>query len=205
MKDARIDEYINNAQPFAQPILAHLRELIHKALPDVQETIKWGSPSFDYKGGICMISGFKEHCTFGFFKESLMPDLQKYLKDHVIDKSSAMGSWGRIQDLSNLPPDEKIISWVKEAALLNEKGLKVKRSAPETRKKNPMPEFVRRKLESNNVMDAYNSRPPYQQNDYVGWISEAKQEETRQKRLEQMIDELKKGNVYMKMKWSGGK
>lgn len=201
MKNPKVDEYINSAQPFAQPILIHLREVIHKALPEVEETIKWGSPCFDHKGTICMISAFKEHCTMGFFKEKLMPDLQKYLKDHVIDKESAMGTWGRIEKLDNLPPDEKIMLWVKEAAELNEKGIKIKKIS-KPRKKYPMPDDIAHTLESNNVLEAYNSRPPYQKNDYIGWITSAKQEETRQKRLEQMIDELKKGNVYMKMKWN---
>ncbi|MFZ5820774.1 MAG: YdeI/OmpD-associated family protein [Chloroflexota bacterium] len=67
----------------------------------------------------------------------------------------------------------------------------------------PMPDFFRAALEARNLMEAYRSRPPYQQNDYIGWIMRAKLEATRQRRLEQMLDELEKGGVYMKMKWAG--
>lgn len=66
----------------------------------------------------------------------------------------------------------------------------------------PMPDFIRDALNDNELMDLYRSRPPYQQNDYIGWIQRAKREETRRKRLNQMLDELNKGNVYMKMKWN---
>ena len=65
-----------------------------------------------------------------------------------------------------------------------------------------MPDFIRDALDQHGLMDAYRSRPPYQQNDYIGWIQRAKLEATRQKRLDQMLDELKKGNVYMRMKWN---
>ena len=71
-----------------------------------------------------------------------------------------------------------------------------------TRPRYPMPDFIRDALNENNVMDAYQARPPYQRNDYIGWITRAKLEATKQKRLKQMLDELKKGNVYMKMKWN---
>ena len=70
-----------------------------------------------------------------------------------------------------------------------------------TRPRYPMPDFIRDALNENDLMDAYHSRPPYQQNDYIGWIQRTKREETKQKRLHQMLDELKKKNVYMKMKW----
>lgn len=68
----------------------------------------------------------------------------------------------------------------------------------------PMPDFIRDALNARKLMDAYLARPPYQQNDYIGWITRAKLEATRQKRLNQMLDELEKGGVYMKMKWKGG-
>ena len=64
-----------------------------------------------------------------------------------------------------------------------------------------MPAFIKKALKSENLLNAYKNRPPYQQNDYVGWITRAKREETKQKRLQQMLNELRKGNVYMKMRW----
>ncbi len=78
-KDARIDAYIKNSEEFAKPILAHFRALIHKACPDVEETMKWSFPHFDYKGEMmCSMASFKEHCAFGFWKTSLMKDPHKY-------------------------------------------------------------------------------------------------------------------------------
>jgi uncharacterized protein YdeI (YjbR/CyaY-like superfamily) len=71
-----------------------------------------------------------------------------------------------------------------------------------TRPRYPMPDFIREALNTRGLMDAYHERPPYQRNDYIGWITRAKQEPTRQKRLEQMLDELEKGGVYMRMKWN---
>ncbi len=63
-----------------------------------------------------------------------------------------------------------------------------------------MPDFVRRALDESGLMEAYQTRPAYQQNDYVGWINRAKRQETKEKRLRQMLEELARGGVYMKMK-----
>ena len=77
----------------------------------------------------------------------------------------------------------------------------VKDSVPPTRRpRHPMPGFVRQALVRHGLMDAYRDRPAYQQNDYIGWITRARREETREKRLAQMLDELERGGVYMKMK-----
>ena len=74
-QDPRVDAYITKAQPFAQPILIHIRKVVHAAVPDVQETMKWSSPHFDYKGIFCGMAAFKEHVGFGFWKAGLMKDL----------------------------------------------------------------------------------------------------------------------------------
>ncbi|MEW6239745.1 MAG: YdeI/OmpD-associated family protein [Chloroflexota bacterium] len=66
----------------------------------------------------------------------------------------------------------------------------------------PMPDFFRDALNARGLLDAYRARPPYQQNDYIGWIMRARQDATRQKRLNQMLDELERGGVYMRMKWN---
>ncbi len=67
-----------------------------------------------------------------------------------------------------------------------------------------MPDFVRAALEEEKLLEAYQARPPYQQNDYIGWINQAKREETKMKRLNQMLVELKQGNIYMKMDYRPG-
>jgi hypothetical protein len=70
--DPRIDDYIAKSQDFARPILEHLRDLVHKACPEVEETMKWSFPHFDYKGMMCSMAAFKQHCAFGFWKASLI-------------------------------------------------------------------------------------------------------------------------------------
>src|SRR5579872_2817142 len=120
-KDLRIDAYIEKAQPFAQPVLKHLRKLVHQTCPEAQETIKWGFASFDYRGPFCSMASFKQHCVFGFWKTSLMKD-PKGILDR---KDEAMGSLGRITGMHDLPPDKVIISFIKQAMELNEKGVKL--------------------------------------------------------------------------------
>jgi uncharacterized protein YdeI (YjbR/CyaY-like superfamily) len=79
----------------------------------------------------------------------------------------------------------------------------MKKAMPTKRKRYSMPKDMQLALKENDVQEAYNARPPYQRNDYIGWITRAKQDATRLKRINQMVAELKKGNVYMKMVWKG--
>jgi hypothetical protein len=128
-KYSNIDNYINAALPFAQPILKHLRALVHKACPDVEEKIKWSFPHFEYKGPMCHMAAFKQHCAFGFWKAALMTDKT------LIDKAAteeAMGHFGRITSLNDLPSDRKLNAYIKEAMALNEAGIK----APPPKKNN---------------------------------------------------------------------
>jgi hypothetical protein len=77
LTDPRVDAYIEKSQPFAKPILLHLRQLVHKACPDISETIKWGFPNFEYKGLVCNMASFKSHCAFGFWKAGIDERFQK--------------------------------------------------------------------------------------------------------------------------------
>lgn len=120
--DRRVDEYIDKSADFAKPILIHLRQLVHKTCPDVQETIKWGFPVFEYKGPMCHMASFKHHCAFGFWKAALIKD--KSLLDNA-KSESAMGHLGKLTSLKDLPSDKKIIANIKEAMKLNDGGLKV--------------------------------------------------------------------------------
>src|SRR5258705_9762882 len=121
--DKRIDTYIEKKAEFAKPILTHIRELVHKACPGVQETIKWGMPYFDYEGSIlCAMAAFKEHCTFLFWKASLMKDPEKIFQ---ITEREAMGHFGRITSLKDLPTDKILVAYIKEAAALNEQEIKL--------------------------------------------------------------------------------
>ena len=119
-KDDRIDAYIAKSQDFAKPILRHIRERVHEACPDVEETMKWSSPTFTYKGLLCGMSAFKEHCAFGFWKGSLI------LGKREGKAEEAAGDFGRITKVSDLPSKKVLSGYIKEAMKLNENGVKVR-------------------------------------------------------------------------------
>src|SRR5262245_57422747 len=126
-RDARIDAYIAKSAEFARPILTHLRELVHSACPDVEETMKWSFPHFMYKGMLCSMASFKEHCAFGFWKGSLI------VEKGNSELERAMGQFGRITRLAELPSKKVMIGYIKEAMKLNEAGVKSPtRSKPNT-------------------------------------------------------------------------
>lgn len=125
--DKKVDEYIENAAEFAQPILVHLRKLVHQACPEVTEAIKWNFPTFDHKGMLCDMAAFKQHCTFGFWKQELMEDFKIFLKNR---EEGGMGSFGKITSLDELPPDDQLISYIREAVRLNDEGIKLPRKKP---------------------------------------------------------------------------
>lgn len=121
-KDLRVDKYIANAADFAKPMLNHLRELVHKACPETEEIIKWGFPHFDYKGMMCSMAAFKQHCAFTFWKAALMKD--KKLIENA-KSESAMGHLGRITSLNDLPSDKILMAYIKEAKKLNDDDVKL--------------------------------------------------------------------------------
>jgi len=131
-KNPKIDAYIEKVAPFAQPVLKHLRKLVHKTCPQVEETIKWGMPCFEYKGLLCSFASFKEHCTFGFWKAGIMIDAGVLLGK---ESKSAMGNLGRITSMKDLPSDKILIGWIKEAMKLNDAGIKVPKAVTKHEKK----------------------------------------------------------------------
>src|SRR5438034_20902 len=120
-KDRRVDDYIARSAPFAKPILRHLRSVVHAACPSIEETLKWSSPSFTHKGIVCGMAAFKEHCVFGFWKEALLRDRIARLPR---GEGEAMGQFGRITSLSQLPGDQVLMRLVRAAVELNERGIK---------------------------------------------------------------------------------
>lgn len=186
--DPRIDAYIENAADFAKPVLKHLRLLVHKACPEISETIKWGSPSFEYKGIVCGMAAFKEHCAFGFWKQAL-------LEADVFDKEKkAMGSFGRITSLKDLPSDATVISLIKQAVALNEAGIKVKKDRPKERKELVVPAGLAEALAKDEKAAAVFEQFPYShKKEYIEWINEAKTEPTRNKRIATAIEWIRDG------------
>ena len=189
-KDKRIDLYIANAKPFAQPILKHLRKLVHKGCPDVEETIKWGMPSFDYKGPFCSMAAFKEHAVFGFWKALLMKDAEK-LKEN---QQNAMGHAGKIKSLKDLPSDTILMSWIKEAAKLNDDGVKLPPRKKTENKDLVIPDYFINALSKNKkALQTFEKFSPSHKKEYVEWIIEAKSEETRNRRMDTAIEWISEG------------
>lgn len=193
-KEPRIDEYIKKAQPFAQPVLKHIRELVHKACPQAEEKWKWSSPHFDYNGGpMCNMAAFKQHCAFGFWKAALMKDSEALRGDSSKD---AMGNLGRITSVKDLPSDKKITAWIKEAMKLNDEGIKLTKESPtkHPRKEVEIPDYLVKALKKNKPAFAtWEAFSPSHKREYAEWITEAKTEETRNKRMEQAIEWMSEG------------
>ena len=188
-KDPRVDAYIEKSADFAKPVLTHLRKLVHKASPNISETVKWGMPAFDYKGIVCGIAAFKEHCTFGFWKQSLLD------YDGFSTEKTAMGSFGRITSKKDLPPDDVLIKLVQQAVELNENGVKVQKAKPAASKKElVIPDYLTAALKKNKAAKTTFENFPYScKKEYVEWLTEAKTEPTREKRLATTIEWLSEG------------
>ena len=190
-KDPRIDAYIANSADFAKPILNHFRTLVHAACPQVEETLKWSCPHFMYKGMLCSMASFKNHCTFGFWKHSLI--LNKHQGAKPGDAS--MGQFGRITALSDLPKDALLTRYIKEAARLNEAGIKLPaRPKPEKRKELAIPDEFMAVLKKNpKALSAFENFSYSHKKEYVHWISEAKRDQTRKQRIETALAWLAEG------------
>jgi uncharacterized protein YdeI (YjbR/CyaY-like superfamily) len=188
-RDPRIDAYIARSADFAQPILTHIRNLVHEACPDVEETMKWSFPHFLYKGMLCSMASFKEHCAFGFWKSSLI------IKNSDGEAEPAMGSFGRITKLSDLPPTKTLKGYVKAAMKLNDEGVKSPtRSKPKTPKAVIIPEDLKQALQANSHAQAtFDKFSPSNQREYVEWLTDAKTEVTRARRLETAVEWMAEG------------
>ena len=193
-KDKRIDAYIAKAQPFAQPILKKLRELIHKGNPEVQETIKWGMPSFDYKGPFCSFAAFKQHAVFGFWKYKLIKDPNGYLGEIFNKGGTSMGNLGRMTSIKDLPPDKYVIDFVKQAKKLNDDGIKMPPRVVKPKKDLVVPSYFTLTLKKNKkAFTHFENFSPSAKRDYVEWITEAKTDETRDLRMKLAVEWMAEG------------
>lgn len=197
-KDKRVDAYIAKAQPFAQPILKKLRGLIHKGNPEVQESIKWGMPSFDYKGLFCSFAAFKHHAVFGFWKYKLIKDPNGYLGEIFNKGGDAMGNLGRMTSIKDIPPDKYVIDFVRQAKKLNDEGVKMPPRVVKPKKDLVVPSYFTAALKKNKKAFAhFENFSPSAKREYVEWITGAKTEETRNSRMKlatEWISEGKKRN-----------
>jgi uncharacterized protein YdeI (YjbR/CyaY-like superfamily) len=191
-KDPRVDAYIAKSADFAKPILNHLRKLVHTACPDVEETLKWGMPHFMHGGILCSMASFKNHCAFGFWKA----EMRHALKNR--DKAGeAMGQFGKITAVSDLPKDKIIIQYIKEAAKLNDAGPKLPTETKSKEKKElNIPKYFTAALRKNKkALAAFENFSYSHKKEYVEWITEAKSDETQKKRLEATVTWMSQGKV----------
>jgi len=188
--DPRIDDYIEKSADFAQPILKHIRDLVHAAFPAIEETIKWGMPFFDYKGTVCSMASFKQHCVFGFWKSALLPDPYNLLKENA---GEAMGQLGKITSLQDLPGDQILIEYIQNAVRLNEEGKKATKKTIE-RTELIIPTYLIEALEPNRIAFENFEKLSYSnKKEYIQWLEEAKTEATRTKRLQTTLEWLTQG------------
>jgi uncharacterized protein YdeI (YjbR/CyaY-like superfamily) len=194
--DSRVDQYIANSGDFAKPILNHLRKLAHLASPDIKETIKWSCPFFDLNGTLCQMVAFKQHCGFGFWKEKLMDDPQQILNR----EEGTAGSIGRISSLADLPEDDILIYYIRQAIALNQKGAKAPARTKALTEKGEaaVPAYFSAQLDLIPSAKAYfESFSPSQKKEYVAWLEEAKSDTTRAKRLETAIEWISEGKTRL--------
>jgi uncharacterized protein YdeI (YjbR/CyaY-like superfamily) len=194
MKNPAVDAYIAKSAPFARPILEHVRKLMHKGSPRLEETIKWGVPAFEREGIVAMMAAFKQHVAFGFWSEKLIRARLGADADRVFPKDAKLGMGGRrYLARSELPSDVVIVRAVKLAVALNEAGERPKRVLQ--RKPPPkVPPYLAAALRKNAKARATFGRfTAAQQREYVEWLTEAKQAATRERRLAQALQWLAAG------------
>nr|WP_316644426.1 YdeI/OmpD-associated family protein [uncultured Roseateles sp.] len=188
--DPRVDAYIAQSAPFAQPLLTQIRAVVHAACPEVVETIKWGMPSFTHGGKILAhMAAFKQHCTLGFWQGRQLLDSEK--------TSEAMGQFGRLTTLADLPTKRELTQLVKRAKALIDDGVKPLRSTRTTPRPPPeVPVDLAAELVRNAAAaQHFKAFSPSAQREYIEWIGEAKRADTRSRRLAQAIEWLSEGKA----------
>jgi len=189
-KNNAVDFYIAKSASFARPILEHARELVHRICPDCEEKMKWSFPHFDYKGEMmCSMAAFKEYAAFNFWKAALLKDPKKILT------KEGMGSLGKLRSLTDLPSDAVLSGFIRQAMKLNDEGKKIAkpRSAPITV---VVPEYLTKALKKDSRAEkTFEAFSPSNKRDYIEWLTEAKTEATREKRLGMVIEWVSEGKI----------
>lgn len=185
--DSRVDAYIAKSADFARPILEHLRAVVHDSCPDVEETMKWGFPHFTHHGMLCHMASFKQHCAFGFWKA-------KELFEPGQTSSTAMGDFGRISQINDLPSKTILKRLIKQAAQLNLQTIDSKTTKKPVRTPEPelpLPEVLSKAFDKNKqAKTVFENFSASHRREYIEWIAEAKREETVQKRVNTTIEQL---------------
>jgi uncharacterized protein YdeI (YjbR/CyaY-like superfamily) len=190
-RDPRIDAYIAKQKDFAKPILVHIREVVHAACPDVEETLKWSSPHFMYKGSMmCGMAGFKEHAIFGFWKGTLIDGVSPNRNNG----GEAMGNFGKLTSVKDLPGKRDLTALIKQAMKLNEAGITVPRPKTARKPEAKVPAELAAALKRNKRAAAhFDASSPSFRREYIEWIDDAKREETKSKRVAQAVEWIAEG------------
>lgn len=190
--DPRIDAYIAKSAEFAQPILTHIRKLVHTACPDVEETWKWSFPHFMHRGILCSMASFKNHCAFGFWKGALVFGKDSRRENR---QDEAMGQFGRITSISDLPSDDVLLGYIRKAVRLNDAGIQRPATAKRKRTKAlAVPDdFVAALKKNKRAWATFENLSYSHRKEYVEWITEAKREETRKRRMRTAIEWMTEG------------
>jgi uncharacterized protein YdeI (YjbR/CyaY-like superfamily) len=186
----QFDAYIAKSPDWAQPILTRIREIVHEACPDVQEEMKWSSPAFVYHGIMCGMVAFKGYVTFHFWKGELVTGTAL-----GANGLGAAAQFGRMTSIEDLPPKKQLVAYIKKAMKLNEEGVKVDRP----KKKRPtlaMPDYFMAAIKRNKqALAAYETFSPSHQREYIEWITDAKTDATRDKRVAQAVAWMAEGKA----------
>jgi uncharacterized protein YdeI (YjbR/CyaY-like superfamily) len=190
----KVDAYIAKSQPFAQPILTHVRELVHKACPDVEEQIKWSMPFFVLRGVILgHMAAFKQHCAVGLWG----PEMNAILNEAGLHSENGMGSLGKITTLKDLPPDKQMLGYYRHAAELILSGQRTKsleRTAKSVKLAPEIPSELAAALKKNKVAaKVFAGFSASCKRGYTDWIAEAKRAETKDKRVAQAVEWIAEG------------
>lgn len=188
-RDPRVDEYIAKSADFAKPILTHIRAVVHDACPQVLETIKWRMPHFEYEGIICGMAAFKQHCALHIWKGSVIVGE---------DSRESMGQFGRLTKVSDLPPDKTIAGYIRQSMKIREEAAKGLSPANPKKKKEQKPVVVPAELTSalrknKKAAAAFAGFPPSHKREYAEWVSDAKGEDTRKRRVETAVEWIAEG------------
>lgn len=185
-RDTRIDSYIAGRAEFAQPILAWLRERVHAACPEAEESIKWSMPAFGYKGNpLANMAAFKAHASFGFWDRQALATGKE---------GEAMGQYGRIESLDDLPSAEIFEGQVRDAVARIDAGQKPARAAKAPKPEAEVPPELAEALAGDaKAAAAFEAFPPGCRREYCEWIAEAKRPETRAKRVAEAVGWIGEG------------
>jgi uncharacterized protein YdeI (YjbR/CyaY-like superfamily) len=188
----QVDAYLVNAADFAKPILAHVRQLLHKQCPGVIEAVKWGLPHFDYQGeSMCVFAAYKKHCSFTFLKESIMSDARLKANPGLQASRRYMG---KLSSLSDLPADDQLVAYINEAMALNEQGVKLPERTPQQPNEIAVPDYFAQRLASDpKARQVFEGKSGSFRKEYLIWITDARTEATRNKRMDEALAWIAEG------------